>query len=154
LATNVTGEQLDSSFERETGPDEGGGEGRMSLDAADFIVVSPAGSCDCVVRARGEIDIYTGPALRDVLRDVVAAGPSQVVIDMAEVSFIDSSGLSVIIGAYKRAQDSGIDLVLRSPTARVVRLLEMTGLNRALTVVSAPESSEPPGSDDRADQTP
>jgi anti-sigma B factor antagonist len=112
----------------------------MSLDAADFNVVSPVGSGECVVRARGEIDIYTGPALRDVLRDAAAAGPSQVVIDMAEVTFIDSSGLSVIIGAYKRAQDSGIDLVLRGATARVVRLLEMTGLNRVLTVVSTPAS--------------
>lgn len=117
----------------------------MSVDAADFIVVSAPGSCPCIVRASGEIDIYSGPALRDVLRDALAAGPSQLVIDMAEVSFIDSSGLSVIIAAYKRAQDSGIDLVLRGPTPRVVRLLEMTGLNRALTVVSAPESDDVTG---------
>jgi anti-sigma B factor antagonist len=114
----------------------------VSLDAADFTLVSPAGSCVSVVVARGEIDIYTGPALRDVLRDALAAGPGQVVIDMAHVSFIDSSGLSVIIGAHKRAEDSAIDLVLRNPTARVVRLLELTGLNRVLNVVSEPFSDD------------
>jgi anti-sigma B factor antagonist len=114
----------------------------VSFDAADFIVVSPAGSWVCVVAARGEIDIYTGPALRDVLKDALASGSGEVVIDMADVSFIDSSGLSVIIGAHKRAEDSGIDLVLRNPTARVVRLLELTGLNRVLTVVSAPLSED------------
>jgi anti-sigma B factor antagonist len=110
----------------------------MSLTDADFTVVSPAGSCECVVRARGEVDIYTGPSLRDVLRDALATGASKVIIDMTDVSFIDSSGLSVIIGAHKKAEDGGIELVLQGPTARVVRLLELTGLNRVLNVVAAP----------------
>jgi anti-sigma B factor antagonist len=110
----------------------------MSLTDADFTVVSPAGSCECVVRARGEVDIYTGPSLRDVLRDAMATGPTKMVIDMTDVSFIDSSGLSVIIGAHKRAEDTGIELVLQGPTARVLRLLELTGLNRVLNVVTAP----------------
>jgi anti-sigma B factor antagonist len=110
----------------------------MSLTDADFTVVSPAGSCDCVVKARGEVDIYTGPTLRDVLRDALATGATRVIIDMADVSFIDSSGLSVICGAHKRAEDSGIELVLQGPIARVVRLLELTGLNRVLSVQPAP----------------
>jgi anti-sigma B factor antagonist len=110
----------------------------MSLTDADFTVVSPAGSRECIVRARGEVDIYTGPSLRDVLRDALTTGASTVTIDMTDVSFIDSSGLSVIIGAHKKAEDGGIALVLQGPTARVVRLLELTGLNRVLNVVAAP----------------
>lgn len=116
----------------------GGGEITMSLTEADFTVVSPAGSCECVVRARGEVDIYTGPSLRGVLREALATDATKVTIDMTDVSFIDSSGLSVIVGAHKKAEDRGIELILQRPTARVVRLLELTGLNRVLNVVTAP----------------
>jgi len=114
----------------------------VSLDGTDFRVVSAGGAQVLVVKARGELDIYSGPTLRGLLTDAIAACPRQVVVDMAEVSFIDSSGLSVIIDAYKRADDNDIDLVLQGPTARAQRLLELTGLNRVLTIVSAPSPDD------------
>jgi anti-sigma B factor antagonist len=98
-------------------------------------MIRPAGSASCTIEARGEIDIYTGERLRDVLRDALATRPDQIVIDMAGVTFIDSSGLGVVIGAFKRAQDGGIGLALRAPTGRVLRVLELSGLHHALKIL-------------------
>jgi anti-sigma B factor antagonist len=105
---------------------------------AEFTLIQPAGSPSCTVKARGEIDIYTGQQLRDALREALAARPAQIVIDMAAVTFIDSSGLGVLIAAFKRAQDSGIQLALQAPTGRVLRVLELTGLHRALPILPGP----------------
>jgi anti-anti-sigma factor len=111
----------------------------MSLTDAHFSVVSPPGCPDCVVKASGEIDIYTAPALRDVLQEALAAAPRKLVIELAEVTFLDSTGLSVIIHAFRRAQDFGCQFGLQSPTPRVVRLLELTGLHRVLPIALPPD---------------
>ena len=111
----------------------------MSRSAATFMVASPLGSPECVVVAQGEIDIATAPELRDLLRAELAASPEKLIIDMAEVSFIDSSGLSELIVAFKAGQAAGTDVVLRNPGQRVRFVLEVSGLNGVLAVV--PEST-------------
>jgi anti-sigma B factor antagonist len=72
----------------------------------------------------GEIDSYTAPELGErLLRDDTVS-----VIDMAAVSFIDSSGLRVLVEAHQARLDGGGSLTLRSPSAAVQRLLEISGL--------------------------
>lgn len=56
-----------------------------------------------------------------------AEGNSKVVVDLAGVNFIDSSGLSALIYAYKEARERDGSLSVRSPSAVVARLLDMTG---------------------------
>jgi anti-sigma B factor antagonist len=114
----------------------------MSLSDADFSVVGGDGPSDFVVKARGEIDIYTGEQLREVLRDVLAESPARVVIDLAEVTFIDSTGLSVIVAAFKRAQDTRTELVFQGAGPNVLRVLELTGLNHLLPLVADPASGK------------
>lgn len=80
-----------------------------------------------VVRAVGELDASTAALLRAAVDDGFNDGASSVVLDLEGVSFIDSSGLSVLIHAYKEAKDRDGELTLRAPSAAVVRLLDMTG---------------------------
>jgi anti-anti-sigma factor len=81
-----------------------------------------------VVKVVGEVDIETSPALDERLRSVLDQGHSSLVIDLAGVTFLDSTGLSVLIGGLRRCQDGGGELRLRSPRANVRKVLEVTGL--------------------------
>ena len=79
---------------------------------------------------QGEIDSYTAPDLADRL----GADPPVEVVDVAGVTFIDSSGLRVIVEAHQSRIAAGSRLVLRSPSAAVQRLLEISGLAGHLDV--------------------
>ena len=81
-----------------------------------------------VVAMRGEIDAIAIPSLSGCLDDVICAGQRDVVLDMAEVSFIDSVGLAAIVAATKRLAARGGTLRVRRPTAHVRKVLDITGL--------------------------
>jgi anti-anti-sigma factor len=77
----------------------------------------------------GEIDAHTAP----LLAAAMAGLPAGVVkVDMAGVSFMDSSGLRVLMDATTRARESGGDLVVASPSPTVARLVEISGLGDQL----------------------
>jgi anti-sigma B factor antagonist len=80
-----------------------------------------------VVQAAGDLDAASADRLRGAIDDVFAEGHASVVVDMSEISFIDSSGLSVLIHAYKQAADRDGTLTLRAPSDPVIRLLDLTG---------------------------
>jgi anti-anti-sigma factor len=109
---------------------------------AGFSVVSHPGSPDHIVQASGEIDINACETLRHVLLDALALHPARIVVDMAEVTFIDSSGISVLVAAHKRGELTGTAVVLQSPGRQVVRVLEITGLDSVLTLLRDPPSAE------------
>ena len=91
-----------------------------------------------VVIASGEIDLATSPRLREALLDPAARAPS-VVLDLREVTFIDSSGLGVIVGQQKRAQEhSERFAVAVGGAAAVQRILELSGLVKVLDVIVDP----------------
>jgi anti-sigma B factor antagonist len=81
-----------------------------------------------VVLVAGELDIGTAAPLRDALLDLGDRGATPIVVDLAGVDFIDSSGVSLLVEAKQRADAAGKELVLRQPTPRVMRVLEVTGL--------------------------
>ena len=94
-----------------------------------------------VVRARGELDIASGPRL------VALAGESAeaevpVVLDLDEVTFVDSSGLRALIEAERAVKSRGTRLVLARPSAAVARLLDMTGLREAFAEAASPEAGD------------
>lgn len=78
-----------------------------------------------VIVAVGELDLAGGPLLDSAVRDAEVSG-EQIVIDLADVTFVDSSGLRSLIGASQRAAGRGQRVRLVSPTSVVSRLLEIT----------------------------
>ena len=87
---------------------------------------------DGVLVLVGEIDTYTAPELEEAM----VALPDQCVVDLSGVSFIDSSGLRVIVEAHSGRRDRGGAVTLRSPSPSVERLLQIAGVVGHLDVES------------------
>jgi anti-sigma B factor antagonist len=85
-----------------------------------------------VVRLDGRLDLLTAPRVRDHLSDALAGNQSRVIVDLADVSFIDSSGLGALIGALKAARQGGGDLRIARPSSQARLILELTSLDRVL----------------------
>lgn len=84
----------------------------------------------------GEIDALTAPDLERAIAELLESGASSVRLAMREVSFMDSSGLRVVIAATEVARARGGDLVIHSPGSTVARLIEVSGLDGHLSVDS------------------
>ena len=97
------------------------------LDQPLKIVVSSEGDT-VVVSLTGELDPHTVPLLADELDNAVAQGTTSVALDLSGLTFIDSSGLRVVIATHRQLEEAGGKLVLRAPSDTVRRLLELTGL--------------------------
>jgi anti-sigma B factor antagonist len=87
-----------------------------------------------VVAVRGEIDFGSAPRLRELLVKRAMDGDKRVVLDLAGVDFLDSTGLGVIVGALKRYRTFGGDLYIVVTTDRIRAVFELTGLTAAFTV--------------------
>ena len=81
----------------------------------------------------GEIDIATTGNLRDALTAALGRGP-HLEADMSAVTFMDASGISVLLSVAKQAMDAGGSLTLRAPSAAVRRLTGILGLDEVLPV--------------------
>jgi anti-anti-sigma factor len=77
----------------------------------------------------GEIDAHTAPDLATAMAQLPVG---DVVVDVAEVSFMDSSGLRVLIDVAARAREAGGELIIAHPTPGITRLVEISGLNGQL----------------------
>jgi anti-anti-sigma factor len=92
-----------------------------------------------LVTLSGELDASTATLLYDQLSDLEIEDVEHVVLDLAQVSFMDSTGLSVIVTEHKRLQHSGGSLTIFAPPSSVRRLFEITGLDVILDIVPANE---------------
>jgi anti-sigma B factor antagonist len=84
------------------------------------------------VTVHGEIDVATSPTLRERLIGLVNDGSAQLVLDLEAVDFLDSTGLGTIVSVLKRARTHCGDLRLVCTEARIRRLFEITGLDKAV----------------------
>jgi anti-anti-sigma factor len=98
--------------------------------AAALRITVDVESTRTVVHLAGEIDAASSGRLRAVLGERVD-DDHDLVVDLAGVAFIDSSGLGVLVGALRRFQAAGHQLILRAPTPSLQRVLEVTGLATA-----------------------
>jgi anti-sigma B factor antagonist len=85
-----------------------------------------------VLSVQGEVDVYTAPRFRERLIELVSQGKHRIVVDLEGVDFLDSTGLGTIVSVLKRARTRGGDLRLVSTQARIHRLFEITGLDKAV----------------------
>jgi len=97
----------------------------------------------CVVRVSGEIDSSTAPELETELESAVHRGCVNVVVDLANVTYADSSALSVIVLMNRLLEPKGGRLVLAGATRNITRILEISGLvGAAPTVSAAPDADD------------
>ena len=81
-----------------------------------------------VVHPQGEIDMYTAPKLGRRLLSLVDEGKTRLIVDLSRVTFMDSTGIGVLLNALKRASGRDGGLVVVCPTERVLRPFQVTGL--------------------------
>jgi anti-sigma B factor antagonist len=87
-----------------------------------------------LVTAVGEADMYNAAELERALDGVVGLGGNSVVLDLTEVSFVDSTLLSVLLRYRERLMELGGKLVLVTDERGIRRTLEITGLERLFTI--------------------
>ena len=94
-----------------------------------------------VVSLRGEIDAVTAPRLGSRLFGLADEGKRAVVVDLSEVTFMDSTGIGVLLNALRHFTVRHGQLVLVCPTERVLRPFQLTGLTSHLTIVDSREKA-------------
>ncbi len=82
----------------------------------------------------GEIDMATSSTLRAYIDGVIVLERGDIVLDLSGVGFMDSTGLGVIVKAARDLEAKGFELVLRAPSPRVRRVLQITGIGRLIRV--------------------
>jgi anti-sigma B factor antagonist len=87
-----------------------------------------------VVSISGEADLHNAPEMERELLEVLQLGGNSVVVDFAGVGFIDSTVLGLLLRYQPRFRDRGGDLVLVSDDRRILRTLEITGLDRVFRI--------------------
>ena len=85
-----------------------------------------------VVTAPEEIDITNAEELRSALLRAAAPGHRALVVDMTRTQFCDSSGLHTLIGAHKRAEAEGREVLLVIPGTAVLRVFALTAMDRVI----------------------
>ena len=84
-----------------------------------------------VLTVSGEIDIATAPSLRERLHGLLAEDKSQLVVDLDDVGFLDSTALGVLVGVLKRARSEGGEVRIVCTQPRVRKVFEITRLDSA-----------------------
>ncbi|WP_066187428.1 MULTISPECIES: STAS domain-containing protein [Gracilibacillus] len=90
----------------------------------------------------GEIDAYTAPDLKETILPLTHKEGMTVLVDLAQVNYMDSTGLGVFISALKSANEHKCELRLVSLQDRVRRLFDITGLDSIITIDSTVRGGE------------
>lgn len=91
-----------------------------------------------MVAASGEIDLATAPALRTELLAALVRHSPRLVLDLSGVTFLDSTGLAVLVAVHRRARAAGGELSLFGPQPVVRKLLGITYLDRVFPFYEGP----------------
>ncbi len=100
-----------------------------------------------VISLAGEVDLYTAPEFKQQLLEVIDQGGRDVVVDLSDTTFIDSTTLGVLVGGVKRLRTNEGQLSLVCSDRNITKIFEITGLDRVFTIHPTREaalSSESP----------
>ncbi len=107
-------------------------DGEMETMRTDFdLVVSLEGTVH-IIRIRGHVDAHTAPRLEDAIGTMLDQGVHQVVLDLADLTYISSAGLGVLTGTLGTFRERGGDLKLARTPEKVYRILDLLGFTRLL----------------------
>jgi len=95
-----------------------------------------------IVKLPAEVDLASAPAVRDELLSSVNRGGVHLIIDATETTFLDSSGINALLRARERTERLGGSLHLVTTSRAVLRVLEITQLDRVIVVVPTVDSAQ------------
>ncbi|MBX9427454.1 MULTISPECIES: STAS domain-containing protein [Streptomyces] len=111
------------------------------MTAAFHIDVPHTDGTLAVIALSGEFDITTALAVRTRALDLISVGHPDLVADLSDVTFCDSSGLGALVGIWRCAKDADGSLTLAAIPARLSRLLSVTGMDTFLPAYPSAEAA-------------
>ncbi len=100
----------------------------MTHDELSIDLSTEEGSGTLVFKLRGCLDLATAPTVRAALAEAAEQRSRDLIVDLTQLEFLDSTGLGVLIGAHRRAAESGAPFRLIVSDGPISRLLNITGL--------------------------
>ncbi|HAM02510.1 MAG TPA: anti-sigma B factor antagonist [Acidimicrobiaceae bacterium] len=94
-----------------------------------------------VLSVRGEVDVSTAPELRERLLALAEGGETTAVVDLSQVSFVDSTALGVLVSGVKRLRSEGGDLRLVVTEPRISKVFEITGLTDVFKIYASADEA-------------
>ena len=83
---------------------------------------------------KGEIDIYSAPDFKESLYQSINNVQQNIILDCRDLSYIDSMGLGILVGALKRVREKDHNITIRNPRNTVRKLFRITGLDKAFII--------------------
>ena len=87
-----------------------------------------------IVAVSGEVDVYSAPALKDNITEILQSGVTTLIVDLSGVAFLDSTGLGALVEARAATSDAGGSLPLVCSQERILKLFTITGLDGVFTI--------------------
>ena len=88
----------------------------------------------CIVCVNGEVDVSSAAELRSALEAALTGDTSKITADFSDVSYIDSTGIGVLVGIAHRAQEARVVFVVAHPQKNVARVFDLLGVTEDLNV--------------------
>jgi anti-sigma B factor antagonist len=93
---------------------------------------------ETLVSLSGELDLSSAPALRELLAEAFDGDHQRrIVLDLSDLIYLDSTGLSIFVSAHKRATASGMEFCLTNPNPSIVQLFKITALDHFFTILDS-----------------
>ena len=112
------------------------------IGTSDPELISVTPSAGGRVSVAGEVDCSTAPRLAACLDATLASGPDELVVDLTEVTFLDSAGLHALVTAHAQAGRLGVPMRVLVATRAVLRPIQVTGLEHVLGVERVQRGAE------------
>ncbi|MCP4646063.1 MAG: STAS domain-containing protein [bacterium] len=91
----------------------------------------------CLLRVEGEVDLYSSPDLRDAVTKVIAKAQGPVGVDLAGVSYMDSSGVATLVEGLQLSGKHGVEFSLVAPSHAVSKVLQLSRLDSLFRIRDA-----------------
>ena len=114
----------------------------MTHDELNIDVKSEDGGSRLVFALRGSLDLATAPTVRAALTEATEKGSHDLIVDLSQLEFLDSTGLGVLIGAHRRTAERGGSFRLVASEGSILRLLNITGLIAVFAVYRTLEDAQ------------
>ncbi|GAC1390954.1 MAG: anti-sigma factor antagonist BldG [Vulcanimicrobiaceae bacterium] len=113
----------------------------MSHDELSIDIKTEHNGATMIFRLSGSFDLATAPTVRAALLEAAGESNHEIIVDLTQVEFLDSTGLGALIGGHRRALENGGNVSLVINEGPIERLLNITGLMRVFKVYSTLESA-------------
>ncbi len=102
---------------------------------------------EILIHVAGEIDAYTAPKLREELWSLAEEGNKTMIVNLKDVTYLDSTGLGVFVGLFKELSKKNGELKLVQLSNRLKRLFEITGLSNIMNISANSEVEDDEAND-------